>query len=186
MLVLVFAGLTGIVFSDCSDAAYSALRIYLALGFAIGFAMAELLTLKVNIGISLGIIGLAVLSNLIVEFTTQSKHSLFPCVFRRNKKVPLNTCEKHEPTNTELEHGLSGISESISQINTVEEVEGPQHTNNVLFQAYNGRRPSNWSVVSDSDSPVESALPSLHSEFESQRPLSPLHEEDETTAHASG
>ena len=75
-----FAGLTGILFSDRSETAYSIVRIWQAFGFTAGFGTAELLSLEARLCLLLATVSFATLCSLVVEFKTQTKAQLLPCV----------------------------------------------------------------------------------------------------------
>ena len=100
------AGLTGILFAHCSDVAYSAMRIYQAVGFTIGFAMAELLNFNSRLWVLLSAAVLAILCSMIIELTTQSKEDLLPCIYRRRtpRSSIANKLESGSATNANQEH----------------------------------------------------------------------------------
>ena len=125
-------GLTGILFADRLETAYSAIRIWLALGYTIMFVSSELLTIKGQLWILLGTVVMATVSNLILEFKTQTKQQLLLCIYRPSKveRVADSKESADGPTNPER-----------TSPNTL----SPSHTN-PLFAAYRGRRPSNWSM----------------------------------------
>ena len=117
-----FAGLTGVVFIDKLETAYSAIRIWQALGFTVGFVAAELLPLEGLLSLLLVTVAFATLFNIIVEFRTQTKEQLLPYVYRSTKS--------------------GSETESVpSQY----EVPSPSSHTNALFAVYGGRRPSTLS-----------------------------------------
>ena len=126
-------GLTGILFPNRSENAFSALRIWQASGFTIGFASAKLLTIEGQLWILLGTVVLAVVFNLLVELNTQTKEELMPCSSRSSRKG------KHPvtPDNLEPDECFSEAPKSPSY-------------SNILFAAYDGRRPSDWSIAFNS------------------------------------
>lgn len=80
MTFVSFAGLTGILFADRSETAYSIVRIWQAFGFTAGFATAEILSLEAWLCLLLATVSFATLCSLVVEFKTQTKAQLLPCV----------------------------------------------------------------------------------------------------------
>lgn len=64
-------GLTGILFSTQSDSAYSVLRIWLAIGFTLGFIIAELLDLHSKVWLMLGAVVVALSCALAIELLTR-------------------------------------------------------------------------------------------------------------------
>lgn len=93
------AGLTGILFSDRSETAYSIVRIWQAFGFTAGFATAEILSLEARLWLLLATVSFATLCSLMVEFKTQTKAQLLPCVSKSDSgpgNAPRN--EKNLPT----------------------------------------------------------------------------------------
>ena len=75
-----FPDLTGILFSDRSETAYSIVRIWQAFGFTAGFATAKILSLEAHLWLLLAAVSFATLCSLMVEFKTQTKAQLLPCV----------------------------------------------------------------------------------------------------------
>lgn len=131
--------MTGILFVKRSETAFSALRIWLATGFTIGFASAKIITVEGRLWVLLGTLVVAVLCNLIVEFRSQSKQQLLPCIYPPSKKDQNNddNNEDEEATKPQSYEHEPSVTQS------------PSHTN-ALFAAYSGRRPSDWSVMSES------------------------------------
>lgn len=80
MTIVSFAGLTGILFADKSETAYSIVRIWQAFGFTAGFATAEILSLEARLCLLLATVSFATLCSLVVEFKTQTKAQLLPCI----------------------------------------------------------------------------------------------------------
>lgn len=80
---MVFSGLTGTLFPNLSDSAYSAQRIYLGLGFTVGFVIAEVLSVQGRVWLMLGATVLALIAVFIVEFKT---HKF--CLLRRVNGEP--------------------------------------------------------------------------------------------------
>ena len=107
----------GILYPNCSNSAYSACRVWIALGFAIGFITAELMSVQARLWILLGTILLAVLCYIIIELTTQTKSSLLSCFYSykhcRNKKELDQTS-----TDNEAKNGSSDSFERSSQPDT--------------------------------------------------------------------
>ena len=135
------AGLTGILFAHCSDVAYSAMRIWQATGFTIGFAMAEILSFNSRLWVLLATAILATLCSVIIELTTQSKEELLPCVYR--KRTPRSN-EKSESAGVTIVDRESERNEPINEDHSIV-------TQNPVFVMYQGRRPSamsNWSSES--------------------------------------
>ena len=122
-------GLTGILFPDRSENAYSALRIWQAIGFTVGFASAEFLTIEGRLWILLGTVILAAIFNLLVECNTQTKEQLMPCGNRSSKKgnYPVT------PGDFKPDDHIVDLPQSPSY-------------SNILFSTYDGRRPNNWSM----------------------------------------
>ena len=119
-------GLTGILFPDRSENAYSALRIWQAIGYTIGFASAEFLTIESQLWILLVTVILAAVFNLLVECKTQTKEQLMPCGNRssKNGNYPVT------PGDFKPDDHIIDLPQSPSYI----------------FSMYDGRRPSNLSM----------------------------------------
>lgn len=79
------AGLVGILFSDKQEAAFSALRMGLAVGFITGFLGALVLDFNVQLYIPLCYIIVTAITYSILLFVTQSKEELLPCCFRNKE-----------------------------------------------------------------------------------------------------
>ena len=137
------AGLTGILFAHRSDVAYSAMRIYQAAGFTIGFAMAELLNFNSRLWVLLSAAVLATLCSMIIELITQSKEDLLPCIYRRRtpRSSTANKLESGSATNADQEH---------ENVKPPDREQAGVHQN-PIFLVYQGRRPSamsDWSADS--------------------------------------
>lgn len=78
-------GLTGILFPESSDAAFSALRIWLAIGFTAGFAIANFLSVRACVWFTLAAALVALASDLAIEIKTQP-NLLRPMCCRRQSK----------------------------------------------------------------------------------------------------
>lgn len=108
ILVHISLGLTGILFPDCPGSAYSAQRIYLALGFTVGFVMAEVLTVPETVWFMLGAVLLSLAAVFVVELSTQKF-----CLRRRVKSGPdsSESCDTNDTGDTdEIKDGCESIS----------------------------------------------------------------------------
>lgn len=106
LFILTSTALTGILFPNHSISAYSAFRVWLALGFAVGFTSAELLSLQIRLWIVVAAVLLAFLCYISVEFTTQSKSSILPCYRSLQKKED----DFHTNENSKTKPSSPGIS----------------------------------------------------------------------------
>jgi len=120
------------LFVDKSETAYSAIRIWQAFGFTVGFVSAELLPVEGRLSLLLVTVAFTTLFNFIVEFRTQEREQLLPCICRSTAREGDSKAER-APSPTEE----SRIPSPSSHINA-------------LFAAYGGRRPSTFS---NEDSP---------------------------------
>ena len=136
-----FAGLTGILFVDKLETAYSAIRIWQALGFTVGFVAAELLPLEGLLSLLLVTVAFATLFNFVVEVRTQSKEQLLPCVYRSTKS---------DKSDSKTQRTLQCNENRIPSPST--------HTN-ALFAVYCGRKPSMFSNEGTPESRRGSAIP---------------------------
>ena len=73
------SALTGILFPARPETAYSAIRIWQALGFTISFASAEVASTKTYLLMLLVTVVIAATLNLVLELKTQTKQQLLPC-----------------------------------------------------------------------------------------------------------
>ena len=136
---LTLTGLTGILFADCSEVAYSAMRMWQALGLVICFTTAEVVSFHARVLVFLGTVILAGIVNLIVEFTTQPKEELFPCVYRKRKNIlPSNS------SSTKLTQ--DAVKEPIDKQFSIHKTAGQ----NPIFIVYEGHRPSVSTLSGDS------------------------------------
>ena len=119
MAIVSFAGLTGILFADRSETAYSIVRIWQAFGFTVGFATAKILSLEAHLCLLLATVSFATLCNLVVEFKTQTKAQLLPCVghLAMSDSEPENASPPHNEKNLPLNATYSGKS-SLSYTHT--------------------------------------------------------------------
>lgn len=100
-----------------------------------GFASAKLLTIEGQLWILLGTVVLAAVFNLLVELNTQTKDQLMPCCSRSSRKGNFPTTST--PHNIKPDVHISDPPKSPS-------------CSNILFTAYDGRRPSGWNIACDS------------------------------------
>ena len=94
LLFFFLLGLVGILFPDESELAYSVHRIWLAIGLSIGFVIGEFLHLTGQCYFMLAAITVAVISNLVLEFKTQSRTTLLPCCKSANYSISLKQVSK--------------------------------------------------------------------------------------------
>ena len=87
--MFITAGLVGTIFSDKQEAAFSVLRMGLAVGFITGFLGALFFDFKVQLYIPLCYIIVTAITYSILVFVTQPKEQLLPCCFR-NKEDKTN------------------------------------------------------------------------------------------------
>ena len=87
--MFITAGLVGTIFSDKQEAAFSVLRMGLAVGFITGFLGALVFDFKVQLYIALCYIIVTAITYSILVFVTQPKEQLLPCCFR-NKEDKTN------------------------------------------------------------------------------------------------
>ena len=153
------------------------MRIWQAVGFTVGFITAELLSFQHRVWVLLGTVTIAAIVNLILEFTTQSKEELLPCVYRgRSRK----SCDKDSESSSAMTEekkegeGSSSMCTSSPNLDTNHKDPAMDHcelahqdlnstTNgcvgqNPMFIMYGGRRPSTMSMWS-ADS-LDGTLPS--------------------------
>ena len=147
---LTLIGLTGILFADCSEVAYSAMRMWQALGLVICFTTAEVISFHARVLVLLGTVILAGIVNFIVEFTTQPKEELFPCVYRKRrlKENELSNSSSIKLTQDTVKEPIDDIFSNHSTA-----------AQNPIFIVYEGRRPS-ASVSTLSRDSLESNPPS--------------------------
>ena len=154
--LLSLAGLTGILFSGRSDVAYSAMRIWQAVGFTIGFVIAELLSFHHRVWILLCTVTIAAVVNLILEFLTQSKEELLPCIYRKRHRKSRDNSESSSVAATKEEEG-EGSNTSPPKLDITEQpaMDHQYHLGNnssvgqnPMFIMYGGRRPSTMSMWS--------------------------------------
>ena len=169
--LLTLTGLTGILFASCSEVAYSAMRIWQACGLVICFTITEVVSFRGRVLVLLGTVLLAGIVNLIIEFTTQSREELLPCVYCIRKRRPKSCSGGGEYTsnvdNKELENGM--LSNSSSTKLTKDAAKTPidelfqDHNSigqNPMFIVYGGCMPNaSMSTYRSADS-LESTLPS--------------------------
>ena len=149
---LTIIGLTGILFADCSEVAYSAMRMWQALGLVICFTTAEAISFHAQVLVLLGTVILAGIVNVIVEFTTQPKEELFPCVYRKRRpKENDNMLSNSSSTKLTQDTVKEPIDDIFSDHTTAAQ--------NPIFIVYEGRRPS-ASVSTLSGDSLESNPPS--------------------------
>jgi len=129
------------LFVDKSETAYSAIRIWQAFGFTVGFVSAELLPVEGRLSLLLVTVAFTILFNLIVEFRTQEKEQLLPCICRSTAKEGDSKTER-APSPTEESR-----------------IPSPSSHTNALFAAYGGRRPSMFSNEGAPYSQRASAIP---------------------------
>ena len=131
------------------------MRIWQAVGFTIGFAMAEFLTFQGRLCVLLGTVIVAAIANLVVEFTTQDKEELLPCVFRRRRRKSCDNGESGDTSNGSESLSNSSISSSPDpglgtrkeDVATNElDIEHNNSGQNPIFVMYQGRRPSTMST----------------------------------------
>lgn len=132
------------------------MRIWQAVGFTIGFVIAELLTFHHRVWVLLGTVTIAAIVNLILEFTTQSREELLPCIYR---KRPPKSCDSSESSGVTKKEG-SDTSLPNLDINKGPAMDNElphqdHHTSNnssvgqnPMFIMYGGRRPSAMSTWS--------------------------------------
>ena len=172
--LLSLAGLTGILFSSRSDVAYSAMRIWQGVGFTIGFVIAELLSFHHRVWVLLATVSVAAVVNVILEFTTQSKEELLPCVYRRRHR---KSCDNSEPSSVEgsntsspnldikkepaMDDGELARRDRVTNVNC-------SVGQNPMFIMYGGRRPSTMSTWS-ADS-LDGTLPSNSTDYATLAP----------------
>ena len=147
------------------------MRIWQAVGFTIGFVIAELLSFQHRVWVLLGTVVIAAIVNLILEFTTQSREELLPCVYhkRRGQKSCSIDSESSNTAATIEEGGNTSSPKSdVSKEPAVSELtQDLDHSNggsigqNPIFIMYGGRRPSAMSMWS-ADS-LDGTLPSTDS-----------------------
>ena len=88
-------GLVGILFPNHSELAYSVHRIWQSIGFVMGFVSAQLLSLRGRCYVTLVAIVVALVSDLVLEFKTQTRETLLPW-FLRSMKYSVSLKDKHE------------------------------------------------------------------------------------------
>ena len=76
-------GLVGILFPTQSELAYSVHRIWQSIGLAMGFVSAQFLPFRGRCYVTLVAIVVALVSNLVLEFKTQTKATLLPWFLRK-------------------------------------------------------------------------------------------------------
>ena len=79
IFLLIFVGLTGSLFPHKQEAAFSALRMGLGVGFIIGFVSALFLSIEVQYYIGMTFLLIIIVTSSILFFTTQTKEQLCPC-----------------------------------------------------------------------------------------------------------
>lgn len=136
--VLSLPDLTGILFSSCSDVAYSAMRIWQAVGFTAGFVIAEILGFHHRVWVLLATVIVAAIVGMIIEFTTQSKEELLPCIFHK----------KQHPKPSSDDTQSSGSASDVGAELTRGECNNHRVAQNPMFIVYGGRRPSAMSTWS--------------------------------------
>ena len=123
----------------------------------IGFATAKLLSFHHRVWVLLATVILAAVVSLIIEFTTQSREELLPCVYRkRDLKM-----QENSESNSETKEGNNTPKLDTSKGPVDCELTQDHHNGvgqNPIFIMYSGRRPSAMSTWS-ADS-LDGALPS--------------------------
>lgn len=141
--------------------------------------MAELFPFHVRLWVLLSTLVLAAVCNLILEFTTQSKEDLLPCVYCRRQH---KSCEDDESKDIDTSSG--SISSVVSGKDVTTECVTNELTQdhngvgqNPIFIMYQGRRPSTMSVYSGSSLDDMYALPSTGDILPSgQNPMFLMHQ----------
>ena len=139
------------------------MRIWQAVGFTVGFAMAELLPFHGRVSVLLGTVLLAAVVNLILEFTTQSKEDLLLCLYYKQRHKTRDNVESGGDSSEGTTSTGSLLSTGSDQggMGEVDELTKDNNTvgQNPIFVMYHGRRPSTMSTYS-ADS-LDGLMPSL-------------------------
>lgn len=143
-------GLTGILFADCSEVAYSAMRIWQALGLVICFTTAEVISFHARTLVLLGTVVLAGIVNLVVEFTTQPKEEVLPCIYHKRRTKESDMLSNSSSTKLTVKEPIDELFKDHN---------GARGGQNPIFIVYGGRRPS-ASVSTLAGDSLESNLPS--------------------------
>ena len=93
-------GLPGILFPNQCDVAYSAQRIWLGVGFAVGFIITEFLHITHVTWLMLAAALVALLCAIILEIKTQSKATLLPCCCYCSARKSYNLSDKVKAENS--------------------------------------------------------------------------------------
>ena len=148
-------GWTGILFSDRTEVAYSAMRIWQGLGFCAGFATAKLLPLEGRLGTLCGVVVLAAMSNIVIHFTTKPKQTLCSCC-RAKTAVQVDSTDTSRDS---IEDDRSGPTQFNERRDSLYDAPPAASAGlNTMFEAYQGKRPS---ACSDSRPPSMLA-PAMH------------------------
>ena len=140
IVLLCILGLTGVLFSDRTEVAYSAMRIWQGLGFCAGFATAKLLPLEGRLGTLCGVVILAAVCHIVIHFITKPKQTLCSC-YRAKKKT-----DQDGSTSGSLDAGPPQLND---RRDSFYDAPPPASTGmNTMFETYQGRRPSAWSMQS--------------------------------------
>ena len=105
----------GTIFSDKQEAAFSVLRMGLAVGFITGFLGALVLDFNVQLYISLCYVIVTAITYSILLFVTQSKEQLLPCCFR-NKEDKTNELSSEG----QIDDNVPKL-ENVTKLNTSDE-----------------------------------------------------------------
>ena len=100
-------GLSGILFPDQCDVAYSAQRIWLAVGFAVGFIITEFLHITCVTWLMLAAALVALLCAIILEIKSRPKATLLPA--RKSYNLP--------SSDKKVETGGSENSRDVATVN---------------------------------------------------------------------
>ena len=123
--------------------------------------IAELLSFHHRVWVLLGTVTIAAIVNLILEFMTQSREELLPCIYRRRQS---KSCDSSESSSVTKEEGSDRSSPNKEPATDCEPSHQDHHSNNSsvgqnpMFILYGGRRPSAMSTWS-ADS-LDGTLPS--------------------------